>query len=167
MVITNIESVATGFKHVCDGCGWAIVLPKKAIAKCPRCPTVAVPAANEVTRPSPQPPGLARQAFNYAKAAAAHVAAGRPICSDEQVAERFAICQACPLFRYISEGRGKCAHSTCGCSLKAVGLTGRNKLRWADQVCPYTEVNGIPSVKGGDHKPKWTAISIAQAEASE
>lgn len=91
-------------------------------------------------------PGLIRKAANFTKATAAHVAAGRPEASDEQVAERFAKCQACPLFKATSEGQGRCTHSTCGCNLKVVGLKGRNKLRWADQKCPIGKWGAVTAV---------------------
>lgn len=81
-------------------------------------------------------PNLMVKAKNFSKASVRHAAAGFPEATDEQVAERFAICQACDIFKPKSEGQGVCTHKSCGCALKAVGLTGRNKLRWADSVCP-------------------------------
>lgn len=83
-------------------------------------------------------PGLIRKASNYAKATAKHIAAGRPKATDDQVAARFRVCQQCPLFLAVGDGskKGRCTHVECGCSLNTVGLKGKNKLRWADQVCP-------------------------------
>jgi hypothetical protein len=77
---------------------------------------------------------LAQKAATFAKSAARHIAAGLPQATDEQVAERFAVCQACPHFIPKSDGQGEC--SKCGCGLKAVGVSGLNKLRWADESCP-------------------------------
>lgn len=93
-------------------------------------------------------PGVARMAGNFAKAYASHVIAGRPQATDEQVAERFAICQGCELYKSTGEGRGQCLHESCGCYLKLVGVNGLNKLRWADQACPLG---------------KWQAVSPPQA----
>lgn len=81
-------------------------------------------------------PSLFVKGANFIRAGASHIAAGTPQATDEQVAERFAICQACPLFKPKEDGHGVCTHSSCGCSLKTIGLTGKNKLRWADQACP-------------------------------
>jgi hypothetical protein len=75
-------------------------------------------------------------AGNFAHAAKAHFDAGMPQASDEQVAERFAICAACPLYKKKDDESGSCNHSKCGCNVKAVGLSGLNKLRWAEQACP-------------------------------
>lgn len=89
-------------------------------------------------------PSLMAKAKNFSKAIAKHVAAGRPLATDEAVAERFAICQACDIFKPKSEGQGVCTHKSCGCALKAVGLAGRNKLRWADSVCPLGKWAELP-----------------------
>lgn len=97
-----------------------------------------VPPKKEPRRINP-----VRKAANFAMAAAKHVAAGRPMATDEQVAERFAICQACPKFIEKGEGVGEC--SMCGCGIKAVGVEGLSKLRWATEQCPLL-------------KPRWKAI---------
>jgi len=97
-------------------------------------------------------PGLLVKANNYRKARAEHKRAGKPEATDEQVAERFAICQACPLFKPKGDGQGVCTHPSCGCSLKTVGLTGRNKLRWAEQQCPLPAPRwkALPPAPGGE-----------------
>lgn len=87
-------------------------------------------------------PGLARQAFNYTKARVAHAVAGFPACTEEQVAKRFAICESnhCGLYKIKVPGEhGKCMHASCGCSLKNVGIKGKNKLHYAEQACPVGE----------------------------
>lgn len=89
-------------------------------------------------------PSLARKARNFARASTQHALAGFPEATDDQVAERFAICQACEIFKPAGDSQGVCTHSTCGCSLKTVGLTGRNKLRWADQACPLGKWQPLP-----------------------
>lgn len=81
-------------------------------------------------------PTVIRRGLNLIKAAAEHASAGFPQASDEQVAERFAICQVCELFEPKGEGRGICTHPSCGCNMKRVGLEGLNKLRWKEQACP-------------------------------
>lgn len=91
--------------------------------------------------PIPQPtgPNFAKRLFNFAKSATAHLLNGSPQCTEEQIAERFAICEQCPLFN------GKvCTHSDCGCN---VGHERKylNLLAWADKSCP-------------DTPPRWKAI---------
>lgn len=141
-MITTTQTDA-GYLYACDACGWAQTLPF-ADWRNPSCHCGD-------PRRQLQEPSLVRKAANYTQAAARHVAAGRPLASDEQVAERFAICAACPLFKPTEPGQGVCTHPSCGCALKTVGLTGRNKLRWADSSCP------LP-------KPRWAALSPPAAE---
>lgn len=75
-------------------------------------------------------PGLTllQKAQSFAASAARHVAAGLPHASDEEVARRFAICQACEHF----DGK---ACRQCGCPVvrerKFV-----SKLSWAHEKCP-------------------------------
>lgn len=104
-----------------------------------RLPTRYVKAGEE--KPDYRPPSMLRKAANFTKAAVKHVAAGSPQATDEQVAERFAICQSCPMFKATGEGQGEC--SKCGCGLKAVGVAGVSKLRWADQACPIGKWKAI------------------------
>lgn len=101
--------------------------------------------------PSLHGPSLLRQAANFSGAVARHIAAGRPQATDEQVAARWAVCQAnqCGLFRLLGEGQGQCLHKSCGCSLKMVGSESSvapNKLRWADQKCPVGLWQAIDSL---------------------
>ena len=73
-------------------------------------------------------PSLVRQAANFATSAAAHVAAGMPRCTQEQIDARYAICQTCQHF----DGR---ACTKCGCPVvreKAFV----SKLAWANERCP-------------------------------
>jgi hypothetical protein len=56
-------------------------------------------------------PGLLERAGNFARSAARHVAQGAPRCTDEQVAERFAVCQQCE--HYTGSACRKCG---CGVS---------------------------------------------------
>ncbi|WP_428304845.1 hypothetical protein [Lacipirellula sp.] len=91
-------------------------------------------------RQQPPEPSLARKAFNYGKAIVHHLAAGKPLATDEQVASRHRVCQSnlCGLYKPLAETHGVCCHPSCGCPSKAVGVMGRNKLRLADQECPAT-----------------------------
>lgn len=73
-------------------------------------------------------PSLVQKAANFATAAVQHVAAGMPMASDEEVARRFAICQACEHF----DGD---ACRKCGCAVKRE-RTFFSKLSWASQSCP-------------------------------
>lgn len=91
---------------------------------------------------------FAQKAATFAKSAARHVAAGMPQATDEQVAERFAICQVCPHFSAKGEGQGECAK--CGCGLKAVGVSGLNKLRWLGEKCPVGRWKALPPAPPGE-----------------
>lgn len=73
-------------------------------------------------------PSLVTKAVNFVSASVAHVAAGAPRASDEEVARRFAICQACELY----DGK---ACSKCGCPVVREQRY-VSKLSWADQSCP-------------------------------
>ena len=73
-------------------------------------------------------PGLLRKAANFATAAAAHVAAGMPRCSQEQIDARFAVCQRCDHF----DGR---ACTKCGCPVVREKQF-VSKLSWANERCP-------------------------------
>jgi hypothetical protein len=81
-------------------------------------------------QPVAKPLSVWQKATNFAKASAQHVASGAPKCSDEQIAERFAICQTC---EFLKDG----ACEKCGCPVvrekKFI-----SKLSWADQGCPDT-----------------------------
>jgi hypothetical protein len=68
------------------------------------------------------------KAANFATSAAKHIAAGMPRATDEQVAERFAICQGC---EFLSGG----ACSKCGCPVVRESRF-VSKLSWANEKCP-------------------------------
>lgn len=74
---------------------------------------------------------------NFAASAAKHLAAGMPKATDEQVAERFAICQGCEHF----DGK---ACRKCGCPVvrerKFV-----SKLSWANESCPVGKWGPVAS----------------------
>ena len=80
-------------------------------------------------------PSTLRRAANFGRAVAKHAAAGAHRATDAQVDARWAICQGCDWFK-VAGHTGKCQHITCGCVLAPSTYTGRNKLRWAEQVCP-------------------------------
>ena len=71
---------------------------------------------------------LLEKAKNFASATVKHVAAGMPRCSDEQVEERFRICQGC-------EHYDGTACMKCGCPVNREKAY-LSKLSWADQSCP-------------------------------
>lgn len=73
-------------------------------------------------------PSLLTKAANFAAAAASHVAAGMPKASDEEIARRFAICQACEHY----DGK---ACSKCGCPIVRERQF-VSKLSWAGESCP-------------------------------
>jgi hypothetical protein len=71
---------------------------------------------------------LIEKAGNFAVAAAQHIAAGMPICTDEQVNNRYSICTACEFF-----AKNACTKCGCGISRDRAYVS---KLHWADQSCP-------------------------------
>jgi ribosomal protein L40E len=73
-------------------------------------------------------PSLAEKVANFAASAARHVAAGMPQATEEQVAERFAICQGCEHF----DGT---ACRKCGCPVVREKKF-LSKLSWAGESCP-------------------------------
>lgn len=74
---------------------------------------------------NPEPPSLAQQAVNFARAATAHALAGMPKASNEEAARRLAICRANTCGQYLPGDR--CAK--CGCRMEI-------KAAWAEQRCP-------------------------------
>lgn len=96
----------------------ALTLPKKKIV------------AADAVKNNAYPPhvSLLTKAKNFAAATVNHVASGMHRCTDEQIEERFAICQGCEY--YVDN-----ACSKCGCKIardKAI----ISKLAWAEQSCP-------------------------------
>lgn len=80
--------------------------------------------------PQPEPPPLWVRGINLATALFRWTAAGFPTRSADEIEERLAICQACPLFR-----DGVCTHQLCGCN---VGDPEQllNKLSLRTEKCP-------------------------------
>ena len=74
------------------------------------------------------PPSLLQAAANFASSAARHIAAGMPRASEEEVARRFSICQACEHY----DGK---ACRQCGCPIVREEQF-VSKLSWANESCP-------------------------------
>jgi hypothetical protein len=89
--------------------------------------------------PAKAKPGLSlpQKVANFARSAARHVAAGMPRATDEQVAERFAICQGCEHF----DGR---ACRQCGCPVVRERQF-VSKLSWAGESCPVGKWGPVSS----------------------
>jgi hypothetical protein len=108
---------------------------------------VTAPAV-PVTQEPASVPSAVRRAANFAKAAARHVAAGMPKCSQAQIEARLAVCRGCHLYQVdaASEGTtsGTCTHESCGCRLSRRAAF-RNKLAWADQECPLGKWGKAPA----------------------
>jgi len=79
-------------------------------------------------QPPRELPPLAQRVANFAASAAKHVAAGMPRCTEEQIAERFAICQGCEFL--LNQ-----ACSKCGCPVVREARF-VSKLSWANESCP-------------------------------
>jgi hypothetical protein len=99
------------------------------------------PAYPRVARPLPEPPRelppLAQRVANFAASAAKHVAAGMPRATDEQIAERFAICQGCEFL--LNQ-----ACSKCGCPVVREAKY-ISKLSWATESCPVGKWGPVAS----------------------
>lgn len=127
----------------CSQCGFSfrsqsIVLPVRCV-----CGAVDT-GSGVVASGAPTGPPLAKKIHTYAIAASRWVRAGRPVRSDEQVAEIFhRYCEPCERLR-----DGHCSHPQCGCAVsdptaEQSSLLGRvlpaglvNKLRMATERCP-------------------------------
>jgi hypothetical protein len=103
---------------VCCSCGGSLDAKFPICAACHRA---------ETTSETDAPPFL-EKARNFAASAARHVAAGMPQASEEQVAERFAVCQGCKHF----DGK---ACRKCGCLIVRERKF-LSKLSWANESCP-------------------------------
>ncbi len=95
--------------------------------------------ARRAARASSEPPPLLERMGNFAKAAVSHVAAGAPRCTDEQVADRHAICTACEYF-----AANVCTKCGCGISRERAYIS---KLHWADQSCPVGKWGPVEAEK--------------------
>lgn len=86
-------------------------------------------------RDKKQPPGLIRQAMNFTSAKYKHLAAGKPMVSEQVYHERLAECVTCP-----ERAGDQCA--ACGCPIEA-------KAAWATEECGLVKLGRVP---------KWTAV---------
>ncbi|MCC6492641.1 MAG: hypothetical protein IT424_06445 [Pirellulales bacterium] len=143
------------YRYQCQACGWEVPscrlanLRNECFCRQPQQDYEAILRTIVRHPPGVAPgPSLVRKAANFTRAAVRHQRAGRPEASDETVSQRFAVCQACALYQPQSEVQGTCTHQSCGCALKAVGLAGRNKLRWADQACPIGRWGAVADLCG-------------------
>lgn len=108
-------------------------------SKCAHCPLASEARScpgqrnNRVCYRAEKAPGIVQKIANFTVAAVKHVAAGRPMATQEQKNARLAICGACEYFDSERQGCRK-----CGCNLNA-------KAGWADSACPLTP-------------PKWEAV---------
>ena len=77
--------------------------------------------------------------MRFTKEAIAHLLNGSPTCTQQQLDERFAVCQACKWFR-----GNTCNHQKCGCNVNGAQKY-LNKLAWAEQECPDGRWKAIDS----------------------
>ena len=82
-------------------------------------------------------PSLLSRVANFATSAAAHVAAGMPRASDEEIERRFAICQGCEHY----DGK---ACKQCGCPVVRESRF-VSKLSWANEKCPAGKWGPVPA----------------------
>lgn len=93
--------------------------------------TIKAPKTNIVHATCRSKPTMLTQAVNYTKAVVQHIATGAKTCTDEEVAARLVICQACE--SYATE---KQYCRLCGCSCNVGKSPFLNKLRMKSQECP-------------------------------
>lgn len=106
-----------------DGDHWTVDVDHPAY---PRVSKIQLPQAPDLA--SAGSPSLVSKVKNFANAAAHHVAAGMPMCSDEEIVRRYDICLRCEHLKDSVCG-------LCGCPVsRAFGYV--SKLSWADQECP-------------------------------
>ena len=75
---------------------------------------------------------LARKVFSYGQALRRWIAAGRPIRTDEEVAQIYnTLCEPCAYF-----GRHKEYCKICGCQVRSHGPAFTNKIRMVSEHCP-------------------------------
>lgn len=128
VAIRYIEAL-DGAPHLqTDSVRQAIELHRAAIAERSKAPKLD-DGTTEYEQPFPEVnaelPSLASRVWNFAGAMTHWAASGFPTRSQEQIEERMAICQACPLLQ-----NNVC--QKCGCSVD--GLI--NKLAVATEACP-------------------------------
>jgi hypothetical protein len=141
------------YLHRCqrEGCGRTFVssAPRHQVMCRVQPEGSAADVASSVSPPMSSP-SLFQKAASFVSAETRWIAAGRPVRSEERVAEIFSICQACERFRPgASELEGSCA--VCGCRLRSTGGL-FNKIQMATESCPLKP-------------PKWTADAPAVVTA--
>lgn len=118
-----------------DGDEWTIDVDHPAYPRTPN------PGFEPAPPPAPEPmpqrgPGFLTKLKNFAVSAAAHVAAGMPMASDEEILRRHDICLGCEHLQ-----NGACTH--CGCPISRVaGYV--SKLSWANEECPVGKWGKAP-----------------------
>ena len=89
-----------------------------------------VTVAQTAEEHQPEPPPIWIRGLNYSKAMARWVSAGFPMCTQEQIESRLAICQRCPLL-----ANDICTHEKCGCNCNDLNHA-LNKLAISTESCP-------------------------------
>ncbi len=87
-------------------------------------------------------PSFARRAVNFTKAAGRHIANRGRQCTDEEIAARYAKCEACPGEWRVGD---TCTHPKCGCGISPKRAL-VSKLSWASESCPIGEWQAISAV---------------------
>jgi hypothetical protein len=79
----------------------------------------------------PNCPPLTARIWNFALAAARHARDGFRIVTRDELQQRLAACETCPL---LVDGR--CTHAACGCPISGDRSAYWSKLAWASEGCP-------------------------------
>lgn len=82
-------------------------------------------------------PNLTTRIMNFLPALTSHLMTGSRKTTQEEMAQRLAVCKECPLFM-----ANTCTHDSCGCNIKDTQVF-LNKLYWADQKCPLDKWEAV------------------------
>lgn len=129
-------------KYVCSRCGTTVPIFLSATCLTPEfeayrkekekefAEAVAKSKSNYDSELVIEPPNLMHRMANFGKALVGHALGGFQKASEEQIKERYSICESCSL--YINN---VCSHESCGCNISDTKKF-LNKLAWAEQECP-------------------------------
>jgi hypothetical protein len=78
-----------------------------------------------------QPPCLLKKVWNFTLASAKHAVDGFRIVTRDELENRLAICEQCPLL--VNQ---VCTHKDCGCGIRGDRGTFWSKLAWRSETCP-------------------------------
>jgi len=155
------------------GCGERFILDKKIEDIQSNCKSTEI--STEIATEKSKEKGKERMKSNIFQRGSQYlderrrwVEAGKPLRSEERIAEIFEICSKNTCGQYIEKGEGVGQCGLCGCNLKKRG-TLLNKISWANTSCPMEEPlwgpeEGIAQEKNKDDN---ISLSLSKEEKAE